>query len=78
MADAPDSKPGPFGGIGSSPMRATKFMKIKLQDVYEYTKHWFDEHGREQMPTYRCRFCLQEAQRPNPVIHLHTCEAEIV
>ena len=28
LADAPDSKPGPFGGIGSSPMRATSLNRV--------------------------------------------------
>ena len=45
-----------------------------LNDVYEYTVPMFGKNGEPLVPSYRCRCCLQEAQRPYPVKHLDSCE----
>lgn len=48
--------------------------ELSLNDVYEYTVPMFGKNMEPLVPSYRCRCCLQEAQRPYPVRHLETCD----
>ena len=48
LADAPDSKPGAFGRIGSTPIRSTNFMKAyaRYYLFHGRARYWMHVHSR--------------------------------